>query len=51
MKMHVRILYAVAVAVLVTAGFSLKTQNDELATKVAVTSTPTAAAPASGGTP
>ena len=49
MKKHVRILYAVAVAALLTAGFSLKAQNDELAARLATTSTP--AAPATGGTP
>jgi hypothetical protein len=46
--MHVRILYAVAVALLATAGFALKSGNDDMAAKVAAASTtPTSASPRS----
>jgi hypothetical protein len=61
MKTHVRILYAVAVAVLVTAGVALRSSNDDLAQKLAAASTSTATttttttttttAPAVGSTP
>ena len=35
MKTHIRILYTVAVAALVTAGFALKAQNDARASQLA----------------
>jgi hypothetical protein len=52
MKTHVRILYAVAVIALVAAGVALKSQNDDLATRLAAaTTTTTTNTPAAAAVP